>query len=325
MAGITGMGTTFNLPNYTGDLFAITPSSTPFLSAAGGLTGGESVESTEFEWQVYDLRAAGQNTATEGADAPTGESRVRENVTNVVQIHQEVVDVSYTKLAADQLKSGTNNALRNPVTDELDWQVEQMLKQIARDVDYSFIQGVYAKPADNTTARQTRGLLNAITTNHVVAPDGDTSATGTQPSDLTADVVLDLLQQIWDNGGITEEETATIVVNSFQKRQLTQAFITNRNYQENSRSMGGVSVSTIETDFGELSVMLERHMPADEVLVASMDMVSPVLLLVPDKGFLFAEPLAKTGARSRSQIYGEIGLRYGKESAHGKITNLTTS
>ena len=39
MAGVSGIGTTFNLPNYHGELFSVTPSDTPLLSAIGGLTG----------------------------------------------------------------------------------------------------------------------------------------------------------------------------------------------------------------------------------------------------------------------------------------------
>jgi hypothetical protein len=46
MAGITGQGTTFGLPNYTGELMQISPSETPFLSAIGGLNGGKAVHDT---------------------------------------------------------------------------------------------------------------------------------------------------------------------------------------------------------------------------------------------------------------------------------------
>lgn len=59
MAGITGLGTTYNLPNYVGEIFAVTPEDTPFLSSIGGLTGGKATKSTIFEWQTYDLRSAG--------------------------------------------------------------------------------------------------------------------------------------------------------------------------------------------------------------------------------------------------------------------------
>src|SRR5690242_13175137 len=134
MAGITGMGTTFNLPNYVGELFGLTPEDTPLLSAIGGLTGGGMTTAVEFEWQTYDLRDPSQRTRVEGAAAPTAEERVRANVRNVCQIHQEKVSVSYTKQAAtSQLATpqaapfnGVPGA--NPVGNELNWQVAQSLK-----------------------------------------------------------------------------------------------------------------------------------------------------------------------------------------------------
>lgn len=317
MAGITGRGLTYSLPNYHGVLLALTPEDTPFTTAIGGLTGGEKADATEFEWQTYDLRAAAQNTKVEGADAPTAEERVRANVTNVVQIHQEAVDVSYTKLAAVRQHAGSNLGIAdNPVLDESAWQIVQQLKQIKRDVEFSFVQGTYQKPVDNTTARKTRGIAAAITTNataKVGAPQ------------LVSGDVLDLLQQVWSNGGIQEAEAATIMVNAWQKRRLTGQFVTAANYQEQTRNVGGVNVQTIETDFGRLNVMLNRFVPADTVLVVSLDQCAPRFLEVPGKGFLFVEPLAKTGASDKSQLYGEIGLAYGSEKAHGKITGLATS
>lgn len=315
MAGVTALGTTYNLPNYTGILHQLTPSDTPFFSAIGGLTGGGQTTSTEFEWQVYDLRAAGQNTRVEGAE-PTDENRVRASVTNVVQIHQESVGVSYSKLAAVGQKAGSNNDRPNPVRNELDWQTEQMLKQMVRDIEWSFLRGTYQKPADNTTARKTRGILAAITTNVI---NNETAAA------LTEEMVLNLLQKVYDSGGIMEEETATIIVNSYQKRQLTSEFITKKNYQESSRNVAGVRVTTIETDFGRLNVMLDRHMDPAQLAVVSLEQCRPVYLEVPGKGHFFAEPLAKTGAKDRVQLYGEVGLEYGAETAHGKITNLTTA
>lgn len=36
MAAVSGLGTTYNLPNYTGLLYQITPTETPFFSAIGG-------------------------------------------------------------------------------------------------------------------------------------------------------------------------------------------------------------------------------------------------------------------------------------------------
>jgi hypothetical protein len=313
MAGITGMATTFNCPNFVGELFAITPTETPFLSAIGGLTGGVPTTSTEFQWQGYDLRDPSQRTRLEGADAPDADTRVRSNVTNVVEIHQESVNVSYTKQAAFGQYGGINIAGTNPVQNEIAFQIQAQLQSVARDVEYSFIQGAYQLPADNTTPRRTRGILAAIATNVVAAG----------AAELTSEMVLNLLQNIFTNGGIGSEPT--ILVNAFQKRKLTQVFITEANYQESTRSVGGVSVQTIETDFGVLNIMLNRYMPADQLAVVSLTEVEPVFLYTPSKGFLFVEPLAKTGASDKFQLYGEIGLKYGNERKHGKITGLATA
>jgi hypothetical protein len=88
--------------------------------------------------------------------------------------------------------------------------------------------------------------------------------------------------------------------------------------------VGGVNVQTIETDFGRLNVMLNRYLPVHSIQVVSLEQCAPVFLEVPGKGFLFLEPLAKTGASEASQIYGEIGLEYGNELAHGKITSMAS-
>jgi hypothetical protein len=200
MAGITGLGTTYNLPNYTGLLYGLTPEDTPFFSAVGGLAGSGQSTSTEFEWQTYDLRAAGQNTQLEGADAPTAAERVRANVSNVCQIQQSQISVSYTKLAAIGAKAGTNNEAMNPVRSELDWQTEQELKAMVRDIEYSFIRGTYQKPSDNTTARKTRGILAAITTN--VTAYGTASAADTLTATATTDVIAETATPLADGDQI---------------------------------------------------------------------------------------------------------------------------
>ena len=224
MTGITGQGTTYNLPNYVGDLFAVSPDDTPFLSAIGGLTGGKKVKSTKFGWQSYDLRAAAANRQrTEGADAPNSELRSRSHAENVVEIHQETVEVSYTKQAAtnmiDSAQAGVEGS--NPVTDEFAWQIDKQLKQMARDIEITFLTGTYQDGADTAgdgvevTPRKTRGLTAAIATNVI------TLGTAAAP---TMDDLNDLAQLAWDNGGLSEGATATLMTNSNQKRALTAAF-----------------------------------------------------------------------------------------------------
>lgn len=324
MPGIVGQGTTYNLPNYVGELFNASPEDTPLLSAIGGLTGGRSTAGAKlFEWQGYDLRDADEDRQRlEGADAPTGEARVRYSASNVVEIHQEAVELSYTRQATNGQR--TVDAGVTTVTvgstvipaSELAWQLDQQFKQIARDVEKTFIVGEYQNPTDNTQPRKTRGLLQAITTNVVAL---EAAAGEPLSSVVDEEVILDLFQDVWDNGGIQEGETRTVIVGAAFKRLLTKIFIKDKGYEESTRNVGGVSLQTFETDFGRASIMLDRYAPAGTLVVASLEELAPRFLEIPGKGHFFAEPLAKTGASDKVQIYGEIGLEYGNERKHGKL------
>lgn len=314
MGTLSGLATTYDLPNYGGELILVTPTDTPFLSAIGGLADDDPdlvVASTEFTWQTEDLAAAAQPSNLEGA-APTIEERTRASFDNVVQIFQYGVEVSYSKLAARQQLARLGTGQSNPVQDELDHQIELKLKTAARDINYSFINGAYQKPANNLTARKTRGLLAAIATN-VTAAGG---------AALSETMVLDMVQAVYDARGVHGELTPMLLCNSKQKRALSKIFITDKGYAERSRTVGGVNVQEIDTDFGPIGIMLERAMPATALVFAHIRLCKPKFLVIPDKGFLFVEPLAKTGSSEKHQMYGEVGLEYGDEVCHAKITGL---
>lgn len=387
MPSVAGLGLTFNSPNYTGDVLTITPSDTPFLSAIGGLNEqGEVVFATEFEGQTQDLGTPSQPDVLEGADAPALSGRTRGKWDNIVQPFHYAFGVSYTRQAAHQALSGLNiGGTRNPVQDELAYQSGIKLTEAARDMNWTFLNGVYRKPSDNTQSRRTRGLNSAIATNVLsnlgaviatafvastdlgtanghgltngqqvrvsnsaatglangvyfvrdaatntfklaataagaavnVTADGAADVQLLQP--LTAVRVLDLVQLVWDNHGINSAAEPTLIVNAGLKRALTKLFITDKGYQEMSRNVAGVSVTQIETDFGRLNLMVERAQGSNRLTFAHLGLIKPAYLLIPERGFLFTEELAKTGAQRRFQLYGEAGLWHGPEQAHARI------
>lgn len=167
MSSITGVSTTFGLPNYHGELIALSPVETPLLSASGGVAGAGQVTDTIIEWQGNDLRAPSIRPRLEGAAAPTAEARVRQNFTNRVQIFQEQISTSYTKQAAIGRYANLAQGTPNPVTDEHSWQIMQALLQVGKDLNYTMWNGVRNDPSDNTTARQMAGLLSVMTSNVV--------------------------------------------------------------------------------------------------------------------------------------------------------------
>jgi hypothetical protein len=410
MSGLTGIGTTFNEPNYHGELFALSPTETPLLSMSGGLSGGRQASATQFEWQTYDLRNPDIRPRLEGADAPTPEGRVRANVVNTVQIFQESVSTSYTKQAAYGQFNTAGSApfvsydglgVGNPVANEHTWQVAQSLTQIARDVNYAFWHSKKVVPTDNTTARQTGGLFQAITTNKTFAlasvtaasatdtitanghglSNGDqvsfvdvdvatgirpdrtyyvintatntfkvaataggsaitlgtaapvfVRASGTGAVSITVDALNSFIQGIFDNGGLAYGDVRTLFVPSIQKLKLTKAYATAYGSNVNGaistdtgHVVGGVAVDTLVTDFGRLNVVVDRAMPKDAIAAVSMEQIHPVFLSIPGKGVLFEEQLAKTGAADKTMVYGEIGLAYGSQTAHGVLRGLAVA
>ena len=152
MGAVSGQGTTYNLPNYVGELFNVSPSDTPFLSMIGGLSGGRRTTSKIFTWQTVDNVAAAQPAILEGADATYAE-RSRSEVSNVVQIFQEGVQVSYTKQGATGQLDGQSILGNQPVMDEVGFQVQLKLQKIARDAEYALLQGTYDAGATTSPRR----------------------------------------------------------------------------------------------------------------------------------------------------------------------------
>ena len=402
MAGSIGavLGTTYNLPNFVGELFGLTPTETPIVSISGGLTGGRPTDgNTVFSWQNYDLADAAQPAIVEGAD-PVLQGRIRDEVFNTVQIFQKGVKLSYTKQAASNEQGPFSTRTwaimgNQPVQDEMSWQLQLAIEEVARDVEYSFINGTYQKPADNTTGRKTRGLLSAISTNHIKVGDtatertvtfadtgdvfthnshglvvGDeieisTAGTGGTPitlgthywiatvgtantfqvstsstdpvnnilpitadsvgtwkyikcRPLTTQVIDDLMLAMYDSGAPLR--SPVLVSGGYSKQVVSDIY----GYAPEDRMLGGVNIQQLMTDFGTFGIVLDRHLPADTLMLLDMSVIVPRFLPIPGKGHFFLEPLAKTGAYDLAQLYGEVGLEYGPEKWHGKVTGLET-
>lgn len=315
MSIVTGIGTTWNLPNYAGELFTADATQTPLLSMTGGLTGGKQTKNFEFPTAVlFDYPEAKQPEITEeaSATAPASSLIAREQESNVVQIHHEVIDLTYFKQSNSGRMSGINTAEDiNPVNEKA-WQTQQKLIKIARDVEYSFINGKYQKSTASNVANKTRGMLELAAT--VSTVDGS-------KGELTVDMLKALMLEMANNGAYFNN--MILFAGAKQKQKITNLYEKQLGYNQGApRNVGGMNVTDIETDFCRLGIVWDRFMPDDAILIADVAHIAPVFLEVEGKGVLFEEPLAKIGASDRVQIYGQIGLAHGAAFLHGSITNL---
>lgn len=310
---VTGVANSFNTPNFIGELFLVGQNQTPFLNMVGGLTGGKQANAFLFpisqEWNL-DNGAQPAISETASLTAPQPRTYVRGQKYNTCQIFHKAVTVSY----ANQSQAGSLTGLQvegsNPVRDEKAFQINANLKQIALDVEATFLNGAYQLAADAGTAAKTRGILSAIQTNVI---------TNGTAAPITYDMVTALIKTMAESG--CPFSNPVLFAPSNQIVKITNLF--EKYFQADNRTVGGMAIKQIITNFASVGIVWAPYMPADQIMIADLSFVSPVFLAVPGKGFLFYEELAKTGASENGQIYGQIGLDHGVEQFHGKITGLT--
>lgn len=318
-------GTIWSLPNFAGELCTADAVNTPFLTMIGGLTNG-GVVTDNFEFPTasqYAFPAAAQPAITETGSlvapvvvlpqAPPVQNQmfVRNQVSNVTQIFQESILMSYVKQSNAGRMSGLNSAgQKNNMADELAEQQKLKLQKIARDVEFSFIQGAYNLAANAAQANQTRGMIAACAL-----------AGGTNQNGLGVQLSLPLMQAFFlalHNAGATFSNLVLYLGGGIKQRMSSLY-----GFAPTDRNVGGVNIKQIETDFGPVGVVLSRFAVANSVLAIETSVCKPVFQPVPKKGVLFYEPLAKAGAAESGQIFGQIGLDHGPAFMHGYLANVT--
>lgn len=309
--------TSFEVLNYSGLLFNKGNQRTPFSSMIGGKA--KTTNSVEFTTgQEYNSGTIGTQPAISeiaSLTAPAATVVTREQKTNVVQIFQESLGVSYAKESNMGTLSGLNVAGQqaNPMN-ELDFQTAAKITKINNDIEYTFINGIFNKAASDSQVNKTRGMNSAITTNVI---DMNGKALGLWN-------VADLLRLIYEGNAPT---TGLVLwcdaITMFQINADAQQ--NGLTIVPNALDVNGISLSKVVTPLGEVYIKLGEHLPSGTCHVYNFDVISPVLCPVPGKGNFFREELAKTGAGSKYQLFGQIGLDHGPEWYHGKFTNLSTS
>lgn len=263
------------------------------LTVARGY-GGTTPEAIEDE-QV--LRILG-NAALEGDDAPAARFTNRVRKSNYTQIFTAGVEVSGSQLAAQQ----------HAVADEMDYQKQERLRELIRDLENCVINGTSpsADAQGSSTVRRTmRGIIPTLETN---IDDASGAA-------LTEDMLNEVMRGIWDQSAGSID---TILVGGAQKRAINQFIASARGYDARNTRFRDL-VSAYESDFGVCRVVLSRWVPADTVVL--LDSSRAQVLPLGGRSFQFKK-LASTGDAEHGQVLGEYTLELRNENAHGIIHNL---
>lgn len=284
----------------------------------------------------YQLGAASQPAITEQASMTAPEPKdavTRENFSNVTQIFQRKVDISYVKMATSGEMAPNNAPLTadtawmslsgatNNVPNEFDFQVRNQLIGIKNDIEYTILNGVYQEPINKTTAAKTRGLIAGTTSNVVVAGGAE----------LDLAMVRDVAQKLSEASPYGIASTVAIC-NPADFRAVGNLIIRTGGAGFPQHDMAGVTAqapqhtvgtTVLMTEWGPVRFMAHRHCPQGTIMFANMGVCRNRITPTPGKGNFFYEELAKTGAGVQGQIFGMWGLDYGPEWYHAKITGLS--
>ena len=251
------------------------------------------------------------NAALEGADPPAARFTNRARKSNYTQIFTAGVEVSGTQQAVNTLG----------LADELDYQKQERLRELIRDLENTVVNGVAAQsnPEGSATVRRTmNGVIPALHTNVFVPGQGGFPDDGDSGANLTEAMVNAALRTIWEHSAGAVD---TIVAGGLQKRRINAFLASSRAYDAQDTRFRDM-VSVYESDFGVTRVVLSRWVPADTILLLDSSRID--VLPLAGRSFHY-KPLAAGGDRESGQLIGEYTVELRNENAHGLIRGLSTS
>lgn len=228
----------------------------------------------------------------EGSDPPNARVRDRSNRFNMTEIFGPYqVQVSESE-----------NVIRKyglPMS-EFDYQIGNRTKESYVAMEQAILYGVRIEDTGNKW-RSMGGMTFYITTNV------DTTTT-----DITEVLLLNQLQNAFNAGGNPDR----IAVNPTQKRKVSQFGSTNIRYVQQTNVRGQV-VDYYESDFGQITLIVDRWCRASDMFVFARDQAT-VGTLRP----LVFEMLAKTGDSIKGQVVGEKTLMFHREAWAARFSAL---
>jgi hypothetical protein len=300
-----------DLPAAVKGLITLGSKNIPFLRVAGFESGGAVATSMQFEMgQVEAAPTGAQQTLTEDqVIAGVAISTItRASEKNNAQLFQERVSVSYLRKSLASYLTGLDNNNGEGEIDPVTHQINAHLRKMYADMNFAALRGTKADAANSAQPWQTGGIIPQVQASGNAVNGGAAAITK---------AMIDELFRVTADGG-AEMVNPMLWVSATNKQKLSSFY----GVQPTDRNIGGVAITTIATDFGNVGVAYDRTIPNDKVLLADMAFVRPVFVPVMDGETILMEQLSKTGAAELWQIYSQFGIDYKAAKLHGVLHNI---
>lgn len=217
---------------------------------------------------------------------------------------------NYTQIFEDSFEQQATQAKTEKFLsiDDRAHEVGKIIKRMGQQMERALLFGKKQAPAAATGSTMD-GIRARISTN-VYNKAG---------AKLTATMLEDGLVAAWQNDSVTDMYA---IVGQIQRRVISQMLDPYRQAGY-SDTVLGTTVRRYETDFGNITVVLDRYMPDDEVLLIDASRIG----FGPLQGRALSEKeIAPTSGEYRQwQWTGEYTAEVRQESIHSRIYGLKTT
>lgn len=230
-------------------------------------------------WREKTLDTTADISQVEGSETTIFQSSSRVPKNNYCEIFKKAVSVSGTA----QASSVTG------ISDQYASEMADRLIELKVNLEDKLINGVKNDGSATPFIRRTDGIFNFV--------DAGNKVSGS----LTVGSFKSVAKKLWDNG--LGSNGYICLCNADLKEKIDDFY--NTQYQYNAPTgQFGLVANTINTNYGQVSLMLNRHIPEKKLIIFDPSYVRLGFLRTP-----FSEILAKTGDSVKGQVITEATLK----------------
>lgn len=275
----------------TNEISLVAPMDTPLFSLLMSRGQHSKATSKTINWREKTLDTTEDIGAVEGADATVFTESTRAEKNNIQEIFIKNVAISGSALAGEV--AGISDLMASEVGDRL---IEMKVA-----LEKSLLKGVKKDGSTTPFIRKMAGLQSFV-------PETNK----TKGATLTEKIFKDTVKKLWENGLGSNEFYA--LVNADLKETIDTFYEGKYNYvaQENKF---GIVVTQINTNYGLVNLILDRHMDADKIIVFDPSFLEVSFYRNPQ-----FEKLGKSGDSEKAMVVTEASLKVLNEKAVAMYT-----
>lgn len=277
----------------TNEIAVCQPMDTPLFTMLMARKAYDKANSTIVTWREKTLDTTSDISATEGSETNTFYQSARVEKNNVCEIFKKAIQVSGTAEAINI--KGIGDLYASEMADRL--------AEIKVNVEKKLINGV-RDDGSTSGIRRMAGLISLVPNENKISS-----------ASFDESIFKSVVKKLWDNGLGSNQYVC--MVNADLKEQIDSFYVNNSRYIVPNVNQFGIVVDQVNTNYGVVNLILNRHIPENTMLIFDPTYVRLAFLRTPT-----SEVLAKTGDYVAGQVLTELTIKLLNEKAIALFTKV---